>query len=123
MEKLVIFSSGFPLAPLPSTLAEPAALVKMRTISHRKPGPWGLSFLFQEQCLNSSQPPRAARGWGAGPVKAIWAPGTFKMMQGAAVWRAASLGKAQRCHLVLASIVCSIICPTYWIFLPCPIQF
>lgn len=97
MEKLVIFSSGFPLALLPSTLAEPAALVKMRTISHRKPGPWGLSFLFQEQCLNSSQPPRAARGWGAGPVKAIWAPGTFKMMQGAAVWRAASLGKAQPC--------------------------
>lgn len=44
MGKLVIFSSGFPLAPLPSTLAEPAALTKMRTISHRKPEPRGLSF-------------------------------------------------------------------------------
>lgn len=122
MEKLVIFSSGFPLAPLPSTLAEPAALIKMRTISHRKPGPRGLSFLFEEQCLNSSQPPRAAKAWGAGPVRAIRAPGIFKMKQGVAVWRAAALGKAQCCHLILASTVCSIICLTSWIFLSCPIQ-
>lgn len=44
MGKLVIFSSGFPSAPLPLTLAEPTALTKMRTISHCKPGPRGLSF-------------------------------------------------------------------------------
>jgi len=56
MGKLVIFSSGFPLAPLPSTLAEPSALTKMRTISHRKPGPRGLSFFSRAmlKCLPAS---------------------------------------------------------------------
>lgn len=52
MGKVVIFSSGFPSVPLPSTLAEPAALTKMRTISQHKPGPWGLSF-FSRAMLKS----------------------------------------------------------------------
>lgn len=79
MAKLVVFSSGFPSAPPPSTWAEPTALTKMRTISHPQASAPGSVIFFQEKCLNTYQAPRAEGGWGAGPASR--APGSFGMKQ------------------------------------------
>lgn len=102
MAKLVIFSSGFPSAPPPSTLAEPTALTKMRTISHREPGPRALSFFSREMLkhlpgstswerLESRSSDIQLSSW------ELW----DEAGKGVAIWRAAAPSKAKQ--LVLAS--------------------
>lgn len=112
MAKLVVFSSGFPSAPAPSTLAEPTALKKMRNISHHWPGPQALSFFFffKEKCLNTYQAPGAETGWRLESKSSDTRLSSWGLWDEAGKG-AAALSKAKQ--LVLTSEMC-------WIFLLCP---
>lgn len=104
--KLVIFSSGFPLVRQPSTLAKPAALTKMRTISHRKPGPRGLSFfsraMFKRLPASTCQEGLESR---SSEIQLISWELSDEAGKELLYWRAATFNKAK--HLVLISEISS----------------